>query len=142
MRVIIPINNQYAEDFIQWLVKRLKSNILLQLDLRKLYPFIAYQKDKKVFKSYNADEPPINFESVIKHVVKSITYKKVKDNWIIYIPENTPYKGYFTTLYALCRFIDKGNSEVQGYSIFSNNFNGVAANVSKYYNQFLKMFVL
>ena len=142
MRIIIPVNNQYAEDFIQWLIKKIKSNILLQLDLRKLYPVVAYQKEKKIFKPQANDELPINFESVVKHVVKSITYKKVKDNWIIYIPQNTPYKGYFTTLYALCRFIDKGNSEVKGYPIFSNTFNGVAANISKYYNQFLKMFVL
>ena len=142
MRIIVPSNNQYAEDFIQWLIKKLQSRILLTLDLKKIYPLNKYQKDKKIFKAHSDKSPDIDFHDVLRKGISSITYRQVKDNWIIYIPENISYKGYFTTLYALCRFVDKGNYDISGYSILSKNFNHVAANISKYYNLFLKMFVL
>lgn len=142
MRIIIPVTTQYAEDFIEWLIRRIKSNIFLSLDLKKLYTFQTYQKNVKVFKPHNNTKNELDFQSALMTGVKSITYKKVRNNWIIYVPNNIPYKGYYATILSVCKFIDSGNSEVRGYPIFTQIFNGVTTNLSKYYNQFLKEFVL
>lgn len=142
MRVIIPVTTHYAEDFIQWLIKRIKSKILLRLNLKKLYSATVYQKKFKRFEPYNNTVDPIDFVQVIKQGVSLITYKRVKDNWIIYIPESQVYEGYYASVYTLCKFVDNGCSDLKGYPIFTKTLKGVAANISKYYAQFLQEFVL
>lgn len=142
MRILIPVTTHYAEDFIQWLVKHIKSQILLSLDLRNLYPATMYQKKHKLFKAHDDSQKALDFTAAIQQGVSLITYRQVKDNWIIEVPQNNPYNGYFTTIYTLCKFVDSGCNELRGYPIFTKTFKGVAANVSKYYAQFLQEFVL
>lgn len=142
MRIIIPVTTEYAEDFIQWLVERIKGMIFLSLNMKKLKSFEMYQKDEEIFKPHTKESGNLNFKKAILKGIKSINYTRIKDNWIISIPQNKPYPGYYATIYSICKFVNNGNMDIQGYNLFSKVFIRVKTNLTKYYNQFLREYVL
>ena len=136
MRILIPITDEYDDEFILWLLEKIQSEMLQSLNIKKLEPFVKYQANHNVFKPTSSDNQ-IDFVKCVIAGIKLLTYRKVKDRWIIYMREDVLYPNYFAKVYSICKFINYGLSDIKGYPIFTDTLNRVSAQITKYYNRFV-----
>lgn len=138
----IPVTTEYAQDFIEWLIGKIQYIILRDIDWKKLKPFSDYQEHTKLFNPMNTHQKKIDFHEVVMLGIQNLSYIQVKDTWIISIKQDISYPGYYARVYDICKFINYGLLQVKGYPIFTEAFNTVNNDLSKYYSMFLAELVL
>ena len=68
--------------------------------------------------------------------VHSLTYKKIDDEYIIYI-DNNAYMPYITeSIDTLCKLINYGNVELPAYPIFTDTFDYIADNFGFFFDEY------
>ena len=136
MRILIPITDEYDDEFIFWLLEKIQTEMLQSLNIKKLEPFVKYQTENKIFKPMTSSSK-IDFVNCVIAGIRLFTYKKIKDNWIIYMKENVLYPNHFAKVDSICKFINYGLSDIKGYPVFTDTLNRVSAQITKYYNRFV-----
>lgn len=120
MTFIIESNDLYDKYFIEWLIEKLKTELVSIVDFDKLNNF---SKD-------------INFVKVFLLSLNNIRFIHIKGHWKIFIDNNVMYKKQ--RLCMLCRFIDSGNLNHNPYPIYSKAVNRVTTNLSSYYKEYME----
>lgn len=120
MTFIIESNDLYDRYFIEWLIEKLKAELISIVDFDKLNKF---SKD-------------INFVKVFLMSLNNIKFIPIKGHWKIFIDNNVTYNKQ--RLCMLCRFIDNGNLNHDPYPIYSKAVNRVTTNLSSYYKEYME----
>lgn len=142
MRLIIPQTKEYDEFFIEWLVNRIRVEILRSISLQKIKVYSVYQQEHKIFKPQGNNTKEIDFVKVMIKGANSFRYKKVKNNWIIYMREDIQYPGYFVNVYSLCKWVSYGVSDLKGYPLLPEILNTIQTKLKWYYTLFLSEYIL
>ena len=143
MRLIVLENPEYDDNFIEWLLERVKGEIVKSINVKKLRSFDIIQNNLNIFTPrYKSKSLNVDFVKTVFTGVKLLTYKKVKNAWIIYMKEDVVHPYYFATIYSLCKFVNYGRNDIKGYPIFTKAFNRVSAQITKYYKMYLRELLL
>lgn len=143
MRLVIEATDDYDSDFIAWLVEVVKVELMLSINSQRIRTFDVLQEDFEWFKPRIPQKHHrLDFLASIIKGIQNLTYKRVKDAWIIYIPFTMIHPYYFTTIYSICKFVNYGCNAVRGYPIFTKTFNRVSTKISKYYNRYLDEYII
>lgn len=112
--------------FIKFLIKKLVGLLCEKVNLKKLKDFDNYLKEKKIKK--------VKGKKVFFLAINHIVYKNSK----IQINESILYPGTDYKLIDLCKLLNYGNLEFEGYPIFSTVFDFISDNIKKYESMFVE----
>lgn len=139
MRLVIPYKSEYDKEFLDWLLERVKGEIIKSINVKKLRKFDEIQETLQIFKlKPHMLKQPVDFVQTIFKGIDLLRYKHIKDAYIIYIKPNVVHSYYLATIDSLCKFVNCGRNDIRGYPIFSKTFNRVSAQISKYYKIYLR----
>ena len=120
--------------FINFLMFKLRLLILKKLNRKKLKLIDEYVNEKELFEKSNKNSK-IKFNSyyAIHFAVRNIVCINLRGKFIIKLKENINLPGFNTPILEICKFIDYGNYEFEGYPIFTNAFMNIRNNIVDYY---------
>ena len=128
MKLIIKKDELINDLFVHWLIDRIKQDITLEADIRRLSELSNY------FSEVTGDT--ISMIDVVMYAVNSIVCIKTADNYHITLP---PTKKYRTTNYlivTLVKFIDYGTNDIAGCRLFSSVLGRVTMNFDQYFAEY------
>lgn len=132
MKLHLVNDKRFDEPFIKFLIQKIKIDIMGNCNLQKLQPFgeMLEKLDIKV-------QPII----IVQKGVQAITYREINNSkekgYDIFIDENVMLGGTKFKLISLIKLLDKGNTELRGYPIFSQAFERVGNELDSQYNLYL-----
>lgn len=142
MRLILPVNSEYDDDFVEWLLNHIRRSILSYINIRKLAVFQDHLESSPLIKSKLglSEHLPLLTDVVIQSVYL-IQYRKVNDRYIIELNPSIRVNGTKAKVAALCRLVNYGGFTLRGYPIYSNVFNHFKTNANRYYKRYLRQFI-
>ena len=131
------IENINDTKFISYLISTIKSYLLYNYNYRKAQKLEDYlntiPKFKSKFRRY------ISVKELIMIAAYNLRYKKFSSYYEITIDQNQKVFGIDAKLYDICRLINFGTLDVNGYSIFSDAFNYVEENINTLYSLYRRV---
>lgn len=134
MTLQITSNEQYDEYFIRWLIRQLSIEIISNASNPKLKLFDKIAETNSLFP---LEKTTINFSKAIIYGAKHLVYSNVRDKWIINIDNNVNYPNTAIKVVTLCKIANNGFLGIKGTNIFTQVFNSVSANLTRYYNMYM-----
>ena len=129
--------NKYIDDeFIAWLIDKIRYEICTTINENKLDIFNEYVKENNLFQPVN-NNSKFDIKQAIILSLNTLTYRKTNNVYIIEVGKNKLFPGYKVNLETVCKILDSGNTEIKGYPIFSKLFNNIKSNIVEYYEQYL-----
>ena len=132
MKLHLVNDERFTEPFIKFLVQQIKLQVMANCNIQKLQPF-GEMLEKLEIKI----EPIV----IVQNGVQAIKYRKVSNlkesGFDIFIDENLVLSGTKYKLISLIKLLDKGNTELKGYPIFSNAFEKIGNELETQYNLYL-----
>ena len=139
MTFSIDKNIDFNDDFVEWLLEHIRYKLLSYIKPRKLQRLKQHIINDNPFELSLKELNALNIDSVLIYGIKHLRYKEVKSHYIFYIDANLIVKNTNNLkVSTLCKLINYGDLKVRGYPIFSNTFKFVAANVTRYYAQYIE----
>lgn len=132
MKLHLVNDKRFDEPFIKFLIQKIKIEIMGNCNLQKLQPF------GEMLEKLNIKVQPI---IIVQKGVQAITYREINNSkekgYDIFIDENVMLGGTKFKLISLIKLLDKGNTELRGYPIFSQAFEKVGNELASQYNLYL-----
>lgn len=117
MSLIVDKSQPIGVMFIKWLVRKIGSLVILNIDTRKISRLQRYLDE-------NFPDIHVNLLAALKYSVKYIKFKDYGRYYKIYLDvHNKLYMG--EPLEDIIKFIDNGNLDIDGCQIFSRAFSRV-----------------
>lgn len=123
------VNN--SPRFINWLVKRIRFEILASIKPDKLLLLAAYFSTEYNLKDFD----------IVSEVGKGclgLIPEKVGNNFIIHIDKKLKVKDSSILVADLCRFVNFGVSNIEGYPLFTDKFNFVKTHLQQYMSLYIQ----
>ena len=128
--------NILQDDFIKWFLKELRNKIINSVNIRKLELWDIYFNNQTLYKSIYKKK--ISSLDIIKSGAANLQCVKNKESLLIQINPNINIIGLDrVTLNSACKLINYGNTEMDGYPIFTNIFEDIASNIHVYIDKFI-----
>lgn len=125
-----------THNFNRWLLKRLKENLTIEINVDKLTLWDTYLNDCSQYKlRYNRK---IYAKDILMLGISNLEYYmssgtiSFRINSSVFVPGLDRIK-----VCSVCRLINYGCLELQGYPIFTKVFKEVKSNFSKYVDEYL-----
>lgn len=134
MTLQIISNEEYDEYFVRWLISQLSIEIVSNVNNPKL---LMYDKIAETNLLFPLEKTVIKFGKAIIYGAKNLIFTKSKDKWIISIDNNITYPKTSIKIITLCKIANNGFLGLKGTNIFTQVFNSVTANLTKYYNMYM-----
>lgn len=134
----LVINNCDDIQFIKYLIKLLRKQLLGSIVPGKLIKWDNYLNTLPIFKTKY--KKGITAKEIIYSAAFNIRYMKSGQDYTIYIDNNQKIFGTNAKLYSICKLINYGNMQMQGYPIFTNTFNYIADNIQILYLRYQRGF--
>lgn len=134
MTLQIISNEEYDEYFVRWLISEISIEIISNVNNPKL---LMYDKITETNLLFPLEKTVIKFGKAIIYGAKNLIFTKSKDKWIISIDNNLTYPKTSIKIITLCKIANNGFLGLKGTNIFTQVFNSVSANLTKYYNMYM-----
>lgn len=128
MKLAIEITDDINENFIVWLIRFIRVDILKNLNNKHLDRLNKYINNNDVFGCNRT----INIKNVILKAIPTIHYRKTGSVYIIYFNSNLKLFNTEYKLTDILDFITYGNLEINGCNIISDVFNSIQYNLELY----------
>ena len=128
MILVIPKYICNDISFLSWLLPKIRIELLKQIKLKKLKNI-----ELKLINENILSDKQINTQKVLISLTKYLTVKDIKDNFVIYFKCNKKYPGTNISYIDICKTINYGNLNIQGYPIITQVFNDVKLHLSELY---------
>lgn len=133
----ITANKHIDDYFIEWLIDRIRFEILGNIDEEQLNNFNSVVNQQQLFKRVDNRNIKFDIRKAIVMSLQNIRYRKIKNVYIIEISSDTIYPHYLVKLSTLCKLLNYGNVNIKGYPIYTEAFTRVKSNLRGYYKQYL-----
>lgn len=130
-REIIP-------EFLDGLVSQLKGEIVRSTTPSKLLMREQYILNASWIR-WKKKPRHINMKSLINYIVGCIQWVERDDNYIIEVNRLRLIPNSYTSIYALARFLDRGNNVMKGTSFMSKVFHKYRLNINDYWKSFVSV---
>ena len=129
-------NQLLDDDFIKWLLPKIRNKILADLKIIKLKAWDAYFNDSGLYKSIYKKK--ILSEDIIISGIMKLKYHADKHMFWIIIDPNIYVPGLDRVkVESACKLINFGNRDIVGYPIFTDTFEYFADNIQDYLEMYL-----
>ena len=118
MKLLLEENKYINKNFIKWLIKMIRTLIIININKRKLKSIENYINDNNIFNLNNK----IDLFKIILQISRNIIYYKYKNTFYIMINPKVFAIGTNIKLIDICKFITYGNNEIQAYHLIINIF--------------------
>ena len=116
--------NNLTENFAKWLLEIIKIELKQKIDKRKLESWEKYFRENLHI--------VIPIDLIIKKSIDNLIYKFTDENEILICLNDKEYIVANYKLITICKMINFGNVDHNGYPVFSDIFNQVASKVDNY----------
>lgn len=123
-------------DFCDWLIKEIRKRLILEIDLKHVGKWQLYLEKRLADKVLPKQK--ISADSIILQGINNLDYI-INDNSIeisvnnkITVPNLNQVK-----LISIIKLINYGNSDINGYPIFTYTFNYFAENINAYIDKYI-----
>lgn len=139
MTFSIAVNGNMNDRFIRWLLRLIRFQILKNIDNRKIHYFNNIINENNIFSKNN---PRIKEDFDIRKAIiislNNLQFYRIKNVYIIRIPDNIIFPNYNVSVSTACKLFNYGNTQIQGYPLYSKVFNSIRQNIDIYYKVYLK----
>ena len=139
MTFSITVNGNMNDRFIRWLLRLIRFQILKNIDNRKIHYFNNIINENNIFSKNN---PRIKEDFDIRKAIiislNNLQFYRIKNVYIIRIPDNIIFPNYNVSVSTACKLFNYGNTQIQGYPLYSTVFNSIRDNIDIYYKMYLK----
>ena len=125
------------EDFSNWLLQVLEDEMMANLDHRRLYKYEEYIKQTNIFDFGDSAIKNFNLVNIVYIFIKTLRKDTFKDTYLYTFNDHLKYDT--ATYYAICKFINYGNSEIKGYPFIVDILSNVQNNIEDYQEIFRVM---
>lgn len=127
--------NIFDDSFIVYLIEQIKEEFPFMVDRQKLNKWNNYLNglNVKTYPKYKISAYDILI-SAINNLVYDRTYS---DEYTVFIDSNAYVPYIKDSVYAMCKLITYGNTEIQGCPILLDCFGYYKRNINKYYDKYL-----
>ena len=134
MTVTIPNTKEYEDEFFSWLIEKIKSIIMADLNDKKLIKIDEYISQNKLFltplkKSFSSKE-------ALYIALYNLKIRKYWDRTVIVIDENSIIPNTKTKISTVIKLINYGTLSVLGYPIFIQKFKYVEEHIDEFYEMY------
>ena len=139
MELVIQDKRHLLTDrFNKWLLKRIKEKLFIDLDTSKLKVWDKYLEESDF--SQLGQHQKLHSDKILILGINNLDYY-ASNGLITYRINPSVFIPGFNQLRVsrICKLINHGCLEVQGYPIFSNVFNEIAQNLGKYVDEYLNL---
>lgn len=128
--------NLLSKQFCHWLIEKIRDKIIKDVDKDKLEKFTIF---------LTSDRSPvtvINKSFTVDHLIlqgaKHLVVDSVSTGYSIHVDDNVFATGLdVTRLNTACKLINFGNTQIEGYPIFTNTFDYFSENLSSYVDRYI-----
>ena len=124
----IKIDSNIDNDFIEFLIKKIKQYILHEADTKKLAAF-----DKYLIRTLDLG---ISAARIVVTATDNLKYIKTNKTYTIEIDNNVYLVNKKAKLYDMCKLINFGNLSIKGYPIFTDTFEHFKHNLNDYISMY------
>lgn len=139
MTFSITVNGNMNDRFIRWLLRLIRFQIFKNIDNRKIHYFNNIINENNIFSKNN---PRIKEDFDIRKAIiislNNLQFYRIKNVYIIRIPDNIMFPNYNVSISTACKLFNYGNTQIQGYPLYSKVFNSIRKNIDIYYKMYLK----
>lgn len=133
MKLLLEENKYINKNFIKWLIKMIRTLIIININKRKLKSIENYINDNNIFNLNNK----IDLFKIILQISRNIIYYKYKNTFYIMINPKVFAIGTNIKLIDICKFITYGNNEIQAYHLIINIFYNIKYNIKYYISRYI-----
>lgn len=133
---IINNDDLDLDEFCNWLVSRMREQMIESLPLEKLSV-----RDEKLNKAVTLTMPQtLTAVVVIKIAINNIKWSKpIGSTYKIAIDEKPKLYGTKNTVYELAKYLEFGGIGIEPLNFFRPIFNEYGKDIQKYYNKYLEL---
>lgn len=136
--IIIDRKNLLTDNFVYWLIERLKEMIISDLDAKKLSLWDNYFKEEKIYKSIYLKK--ISSKDIILCGANNLIFNKSQTQITVFIDANSYVPGLDQVKIAdACKMINYGTLSQKGYPIFTNAFRQVEDNFNTFIDEYISV---
>ena len=119
------------DDFCEWLVSRISTKLIANLDRKKLSTWDKYINDSDEFKKlYNKT---YSAEKIIYFAASKLVFNNIDGKITIELDPNVIIPGFDRLkLITFCKSLNYGSLKIKGYPIFTDTFNYFKENITQY----------
>lgn len=129
--MILMIDNKgVSKGFILFIKKRMLTYCLSHLELSKLDKFDEYFKSEGFVNTYKVSN--LSSRNIIYLGISHLSHRRYETETQLSIDDSLYYPGTNIKISSLCKLINFGNMDIDGYPIFSNTFQHFRDNIDKY----------
>lgn len=135
LKVIDP-NNTLDRAFINWLAIEIRNTVIKDIDAIKLKHWDIYLNKELVYKNIYINQ--IKAIDIIAEGISNLYFQTFDRGFWISINPNILISGLDRVkLESICKLINYGNQEINGYPIFTDTFKYIADHINEYVEQYL-----
>lgn len=127
---------EHNDNFIRWLINLYKTLIIIYINTDKLMAFNNYIDENEIYKKRYINSDEFNVKNAIIGVLNNITYREIKDGYLISLHTNKPFPTHIASMTDICKLLNDGNLNFKGYPIFTTMFKHISDNLQQYKNQY------
>lgn len=128
--IIIEKSKFITIGFMRWLLKKIKQNIILNLDLNMLKARQLAINESMIF------GVEIDLARAVKYIIQSLYIEDYKDNFSITINDNIRYPGTDIKLIDIYKVLTYGTLDIQPYSFIYKVLLDIKFNIKEYIKQY------
>lgn len=144
--MVIEFNTKYMSkrqkeiipEFLDGLVAQLKREIVRSTSLSKLLIRERYILNATWIR-WKKKPRHINMKSLVNYIVGSIQWVERDNSYIIEVNRAKLIPNSYTSIYALARFLDRGNNLIKGTSFISKVFHKYRLKINDYWKSFVSL---
>ena len=138
MKLLITTEKELllTSDFSIWLIKEIRKQLLLDIDLKHIKAWQLYLE--KLLADKILPKQKLSADAIILQGINSLEYiltdnsVEISVNNKITIPNLNQVK-----LISIIKLINYGNNDIKGYPIFTDTFNYFAENIDAYIDKYI-----
>lgn len=136
MKLVIEKSPDVTSGFINWIIDRLRDEILIRASDEKLR-YMEECLNSMLESSTLAPDVHIDLLYAVLQSVDSLEYVEGLGYYHIQINPFVKLSGTDFKLVSIAKFINYGNQDISGCNIFTDSFLEVSENISMYYRMYI-----
>lgn len=132
---IIDNNHKYTDEFLDFLIQKIRDKFTKDVKIEKLEPFEIYINElpryKSIFKKY------MPAYEICLMALYNIVVIKYDSSYVLKIDETQKIPQTNIKIIEICKLINNGNIMLKAYPIFTDVFKYVQTHVENYYAEYV-----